>query len=403
MTTSRALLALFAVPWFWGCADHAAEGGIALTPVEEWTTEPAYEFGDRFEGEAVFGSVSDVDVLSTAEGSRIYVLDARAAEVSIWTPDGTLIQRVGRAGSGPGEFTRPRQLVLLGDRFYVADERRFTTFALDGEVMRTDAAPPMSWRGFPFWIEAMFDDGSFVVTPVVPTRTIAGSMGDDPLDVIPALRVSQRGASWALDTLAFVSYRNWVVPFPLAGEPMPANLTQEWIVPDSFRPDASSGSVVLARTQKVPPGALDLIEISMTGDTLWKRRIRLPPIPIEDHEVEAVVYRAASVYASWSGDSIPSRLLRRRVRSAMIVPRSWPVANGIRLMPNGEIWFRPAKSATPGEWYAVRRGESEGAIRRIVLPESFNPRDVTDTHVWGARHDELGVEYVVGRRMVPSG
>ena len=198
-----AVFAWFAVPWLWGCADHTTEGG-ALTPVEEWTTEPVYEFGDRFEGEAVFGSVSDVDVLSTAEGSRIYVLDARAAEVTIWTPDGTLIQRVGRAGPGPGEFTRPRQLVLLEDRFYVADERRFTTFALDGEVIRTDAPPPMSWRGFPFWIEAMFNDGSFVVTPVVPTRTMAGSMGDDPLDVIPALRVSQRGASWALDTLALV-------------------------------------------------------------------------------------------------------------------------------------------------------------------------------------------------------
>ena len=77
---------------------------------------------------------------------------------------------------------------------------------------------------------------------------------------------------------------------------------------------------------------------------------------------------------------------------------------GIRLMPNGEIWFRPARHPTPGVWYAVRRGETEGPIRRITLPESFYPLlDVTDTHVWGERVDELGVEYVVGRRLIRAG
>ena len=261
----------------------------------------------------------------------------------------------------------------------------------------------LSWRGFRFRNEAMFEDGSFVVTPVVPSRIIVGSMGDDPVDVIPGLRVSPKGASWTLDTLALISFRNWLVPFKLAGDPTPARLRQEWVVPDSFRPDAPSGSVVLGRTQALPPGTLELIEIAKTGDTVWTRRVRLPPVPVEDHEVEAVVNRRASIFASWSGDSVPSPILRRRVRSALIVPEVWPVTYGIRLMRNGEIWFRPSRSPTPGVWYAVRRGETDGPIRRITLPESFYPRDVTDTHVWGERVDELGVQYIVGRRLIPAG
>lgn len=406
MRTGRAARAawLAVFSWLCGCVDRGAEPdtGTGLTPVEDWTTEAEFEFGDRFEGDALFGSVGDVDVRDGPEGPRVHVLDLQFSEVTIWKPDGTLLRRVGGEGEGPGEFTGPHDLVLLEDRFYVADERRFTSFTLEGEVMGTDAVPAsLGWRGFRFRNEAMFDDGSFVVTPVVPSGIIVGSSGDDPVDVIPGLRISRKGASWTLDTLALISYRNWLVPFKLAGDPTPVRLSQEWVVPDSFRPDAPGGSVVLGRTQELPPGALELMEISMTGDTVWTRQIRLPPVPIEDYEVDSVVNQAASVFASWSGDSVPSPILRQRVRSALIVPEAWPVTYGIRPMPNGEIWFRPARSPTPGTWYAVRRGETDGPIRRISLPESFNPRDVTDTHVWGTRTDELGVQYVVGRRWVP--
>ncbi|MYB04742.1 MAG: hypothetical protein F4Y24_00175 [Gemmatimonadetes bacterium] len=57
---------------------------------------------------------------------------------------------------------------------------------------------------------------------------------------------------------------------------------------------------------------------------------------------------------------------------------------------------------TPGVWYAVRRGSEGGPVRRITAPESFEPRDVTATHVWGVRRDELDVGYVTGLRLLPG-
>lgn len=261
-----------------GCADHTPRNESEFTPVQDWVTEPHYEFGDAMEGDAVFGSVSDVNVHSSPEGLRVFVLDGRSSEVTIWTAEGALIRRVGRDGPGPGEFEGPDDLVVLEDRFHVADQRRFTTFALDGEFLRTDLVPlSMSWRGFRLRHEALFADGSMVATPIVPVRIMAGSMGDDPVDVLPAVRVFREGSSWASDTLALVSYRN----------------------------------------------------------------------PIGDDEVQAVVRQKAGIFASWGGDSIPSQSLRRRVRDALVVPEAWPVTRGIRVMSNGEIWFRAAKSDVP--------------------------------------------------------
>ena len=48
---------------------------------------------------------------------------------------------------------------------------------------------------------------------------------------------------------------------------------------------------------------------------------------------------------------------------------------------------------------AVRKGE-DGPIRRIIVPESFSPRDANATHLWGVRTDEMGVQYVAGLRLV---
>ena len=84
----------------------------------------------------------------------------------------------------------------------------------------------------------------------------------------------------------------------------------------------------------------------------------------------------------------------------MIIPEYWPATLAIGLRSNGEIWFRPAGEDDPRIWYAVRKREDEGPIRRIVVPESFSPRDANATHVWGVRTDEMGVQYVAGLRLV---
>ena len=198
-------------------------------------------------------------MVPTADGSRVYVLDRQAFEVTIWTPDGTLIGRVGREGDGPGDFMSPGSLFLFDDGFQITEGMRITTFSLDGDLVRADGLE-----------RAMNPSG-----------------------------------------------------------------------------DASFGRLYHA--------------IAM----------------FDDRSVGAV----SSAVLVWSG-SVTEEMSEN----------AHPV---VRITQDDGSF-----GVDPRIWYAVRRREDDGPIRRIVLPESFSPLDANATHVWGVRTDEMGVQYVAGLRLV---
>ena len=376
------------------CADDTTT--TTLTPVEEWTTQPDYEIGDEMEGDALFARISSV--VPTADGSRVYVLDRQAFEVTIWTPEGTLIGRVGRHGDGPGDFISPGSLYLFDDRFQVAERLRITTFSLDGDLVRADGLEramgpdPSGIASFErlYHAIAMFDDRS-VGAVSLAVQESSGSVGEEMSeDAHPVVRITRDGGSSGVDTLGLLGYRDaWLT---LASR---FAVRQPFVSPDEFDVDPRNGSVVFSRSPGPPPVVLELIEVSISGDTLWTRQIHLPAIPVTENEIEAAVDEVPPFLA----DGTPAEM-KDAVRDAMIIPEYWPATLGIQLMSNGEIWFRPAGEDDPGIWYAVRKREDEGPIRRIVVPESFRPLDADASHVWGVRTDELGVQYVAGLRLV---
>lgn len=392
MTGMRATRLWVIAPWVLAaCAD---EGSVRVTEVEDWHTVAEFEIGDRMEGDALFGFY--IDVAPSADGSSIYVLDAEASEVTIWTPDGHLIRRLGRAGGGPGEFQRPVRLTLLPDGFYVTDDRRITTFTREGEV--TGTAPfPRGGRfgGFPVQIWDVFDDGSFAA--LAAPSVLSPSSTDDPTDHLPVLRISEDGGSPRTEVLAQLDFRDWQTTVDVDESSAPSPLWQPWVTPDHFEVDHGSASVVVKRATAADPGLVELIEISTAGDTLWTRRIRLPAMPVTDEQIEAELEEWASILAE-----NPSPMLKSRIRAAWHIPEYWPAVRQIQLMSNGEIWFEPLGRETPDVWHAVQKRADEGPIKRIAVPASFEPRDVTGTHVWGIRRDELDVGYVTGLRLLPG-
>ncbi|MFW6079134.1 MAG: 6-bladed beta-propeller, partial [Gemmatimonadota bacterium] len=71
---------------------------------ERWTVDlaSALELGELDGPEAyTFGRISGVVV---GDDGRIYVADADALEIRIFSPEGELLGRFGRDGEGPGEF-----------------------------------------------------------------------------------------------------------------------------------------------------------------------------------------------------------------------------------------------------------------------------------------------------------
>ena len=62
--------------------------------------------------------------------NRIYALDSKAKQVTIYTAQGVLLHTFGREGRGPGEFTRPVSLAVHKN-YIVVKERSSLTSVFD--------------------------------------------------------------------------------------------------------------------------------------------------------------------------------------------------------------------------------------------------------------------------------
>jgi hypothetical protein len=98
---------------------------------------PAYTIGgfDATDWQ-LFGSVSQVQF--DGEGN-LYLLDRQASEISIVSPDGSLIRQFGTEGDGPGEFRQPGAMGVTRDgRVFVQDagHRAYLEFDAMGEFVQ---------------------------------------------------------------------------------------------------------------------------------------------------------------------------------------------------------------------------------------------------------------------------
>jgi len=104
----------------------------------------------RYVAEAVAteGGGSDNACLAMAvslafDADRIYVADAQDCAVKIFTKTGRFQAAIGRKGGGPGEFSFPSGVALLGGRIFVADKfnHRVQVLEASGRCLRSFGMP----------------------------------------------------------------------------------------------------------------------------------------------------------------------------------------------------------------------------------------------------------------------
>ena len=174
--------------------------------------------------------------------------------------------------------------------------------------------------------------------------------------------------------------------------------------PTRTRRGAASG--VLRRN--VGPGRIELVEVTVGGDTVWHRSVVLPVVPLSPERRDEAIERFAQQAMAASqrtGDPLTPAVARELAEGAVYLPDHLPA---VALVPTtfGEVWILTAESARGlSVWYSLARGDNESAPRRVLLPSSFSLRDATPTHVWGVRADPAtDAERVIGLRLVePSG
>lgn len=376
------------------CGDRPSRS--ADQPNAHWISEPAYQFGDAFAGDALFGFIPSLRV--SPDGRRVYILEPYEAQVSVWTPEGRRLFAVGGTGEGPGDFMLPYRIHLGDSWFYVRDRSRFTYFSNAGKVLRTVPNPPtsVSYQGFPIRVDARFADGSFLGFPSIPASVRLGVWGDDPFTTLPLVRIRETTSGWRHD---LVFRQNTLNETLLVSSDLGISFSgQPYSDADIYWEDPGAGSVVVVcrAGEHLGPGETELIEVSAAGDTVWERRIAFDPVRLTRPMVEAAIN-------DWNSIRDESeRPPREVVEDALHLPEHLPGVRTFQLSSSGHVWMQSHEQRdTLSIWYSLERRDDESPPRRVLLPEGFELLDATETHVWGVWKDELDISYVVGRRLVP--
>ena len=374
----------------------------------EWITEPEYRIGDAVEGDALFGRVP---YLRVAPSGHVFVVEAMASRVSVWTPAGKHIFSLGGPGEGPGDFMLPYKIHFEESRFYVRDQSRFTWFGYDRAILETLPGPPTSvgWRGFPLRLDALLADGSFLGLSQLPFSVRLGLLGDDPVDRTPLFSVRDTEGGWVNEPVYWIDHRRSLYAIPSLEGIGYYYQGQPYWESDQYQFDPRTGTVVVARVagEGLGPGEAELIEVTARGDTAWRRRLRFEPVRVTpemaEAEIDALVERARG--NPGRGRDNMDRWLRHArevIEKTVRIPPYAPAIKTLTMASSGQLWIRShEKSDTLSVWYSLDRG-AESPPRRVLLPDWLFVRDATETHVWGVWRDELDVNYVVGRRLVPA-
>lgn len=395
------LLFLVATVALQGCAGEPA------APVTDfgapWTTEPEYEFGEGAGGraDASFGLIGAVRILE--DGDRILVVEPASLRATIWTPDGSLLRDVGRPGQGPGEFAGQFGVQVRREGFTAIDDRgqRFTSFSNDGSFIESIPFPQSPSGGAGLRHTALLEDGSVFAIPKFSPLEMWGFDGNPPIDSLPVVLLSEQDGRWGLDTVAVLDTRNRALVIVPEGTPVFGGIQSEQVFGDYDLTwfDPTTGSVVVVR-RNLGPGMVDLAEIGADGDTVWHRRLSPTAVTLGPDRTANYIDQMARQLSGFGGRSFAT--MQAAVQEALYVTDPLPGALHVRGTVSGEIWFTGFETADSlSAWYSVRRYNGPGGVRRILVPTGFRVMDATDTHVWGYRRDDLGVQYVVGLRLVP--
>lgn len=391
---------------------------VAAAEPQDWTTEADFEIGGRPDARATLWHVRRVRV--TPDGSRVYVVEGqgygnqpdRGRRATAWSPDGSLLAAIGPRGE-TGDLGVPIGIRIARDGFRVRYESVFALFSDDGALVETIAAPRTEVGRSRVEGLAVLEDRSLIgITRVSMIDDRLGWLGGEPVLDDHVLHVSQTGDGWSWDTIAELDRRNQFLGLrdPNARGPAPQRIYRGQPFPDTdlLYLDAVSGIVGIV-TRNQAPGAVEIHEITIRGDTTWRRRIELPPLPIPVEELQEAVEDVANGIKSGQAPErglgrLPLDTLRRMARDVLHLPSHRPPVTAAIATASGEVWLRSAESSdTVIVWYALRRGDTNRPPRRVVVPARFRLSDATDTHVWGFRTYEEGVARVLGRRLVPPG
>ncbi len=369
---------------------NPAEG--MWTAADTWTVEEELKIG-TLEGDAdyMFGQVGWIAVGS--EG-RIYVLDAQAQEIKVYSPEGAYEQTIGARGAGPGELQGAMFMLMgPGDTLVVPDlqNMRVNRYAPDGSSL--GSFPLDLQQGIPMVFAAT--SSGVLARQVRPFAFPGQPEIEDPHDAI----VTFTSDGTVLDTLlTFPSGET----FRMSGGAPEFNI---------YSPEPNWD---ITKDTNLVFGINDDYRIQIYSADGELERVITRPFerkPVAERDKEAIV---SFMERMWTDAGVPAQVISQ-LRSSIHFGEFFPAFASIVAGPDGTIWIQrvqPASELSEEEFAAFNPIEDTGApewdvfddagryLGEVTLPQRFAPRIMRGDKIYGVWRDELDVQYVVRLRVV---
>lgn len=350
-------------------------GAQATASIDTLVVEEAYRFGATEADALPIVAAGRIAVSET--GDEVYLADPRGREIVVLGLDGTVRRTIGRAGQGPGEFSRGPVIGVYRDTLLAGELGRVHVFLTDGTLVRTVQL-----------------QGSLVIgSPIAFSRHADGWL-------------AQVGGSWANPQADLAEHRLYSLDIE-TGEGVALQSSQ----PESFEgpvrhfvgpvpPTLSGTSLVVGH-----PSAYELAFLTAKGDSI-ERAFPATRRVIEDSDIEDHRRRASRSCENATEPRDCRRRANRRVRDARralgesVPPIRWlvPSSDGCVLAKRQDldpsIW-----DVQPGEVYdrVCPDLETRDSLR---FPTAFSPSLMSGDVVWGWERSRFDVPILVGYRLL---
>ncbi len=381
------LVCVFAVS---SCGQADRSAALHVDKLPDLTYAEEVRIGSADDPETGFSQIRRVLV---SDKGDVYVLEGAAREVRVFDSDGKRLRVIGGPGQGPGEFTTPLDIGLLGDTLWVADirARRLLWFGPDGDVLFTT-----SMQGVRF--ESGVPGAIVSLTPARPRpdgliesdRSVLLSTQDHEIRPYryPVVLFDRKGA--VVDTLRWEMADSGVVTYRVAGhvgyapvlgpvKPVKARVADEQVVVDWMVPSGTT------------EGLIDFMRVSSAGDSIYHSKLRYAAVPVPGHVLDSLI---APRLALAPRIGVTEGQMESALREAIQLPEFRPPVRVVHAGSDGTVWLQLNIAATDvAEWVLIG---ADGSPRgRLRLPSRMQIHHSALPTVWAVELDDLDVPWLV--------
>jgi hypothetical protein len=339
---------------------------------------------------------SRIRTVRVSDKGDVYVLDATSREVRVFSAKGERLRVMGGPGDGPGEFSLPGDMGLIGDTLWVEDggRRRLTWFGPNGDVLST-----MSTQGVPF--ESGVRGVSIRLTPSRPRPD--GLIESDRSLVVspdreirpyryPVVLFDRQGA--VVDTLRWETADENAVTFRAAGRqgyapvlgpvsPVVAELVDGWVVVDWTVPAGTTN------------GLMNIRRVRHERDTVYRQALRYRAVPVPDSILDSLIAPRLSIAAMLG---LTEGQMQSALREAIDLPESRPPIRIVYAGGDGTVWVQlNTPPADVAEWVLI--GADGSPQGRLKLPARMRIYHSELPTIWAVDLDDVDVPWLVRLRV----